>query len=86
MARRFDDVVAVGQQSRFISSIGQLLQRLRPGTSERLRFPVRRPDDLLVFDLLFDNLDVVPASGQGSILRRTNPEKPGILIVEFPPQ
>lgn len=86
MAKRFDDIVAVGQQSRFTSSVGQLLQRLRPGTSERLRFPVRRPDDLLVFDLLFENLQVESNPEQGVMLKRIDPVRPGILIVEFPPQ
>jgi len=85
MAKRFDDIVAVGQ-SRFISSIGQLLQRLRPERPERLRFPVRRPDDLLVFDLLFENLQVESNAEQGVMLKRIDPAKPGILIIEFPPQ
>lgn len=74
------------QQSTFVPSIAQLVNRLRLPADEPIRYPVRRPDDLLVFDLLFDNLEVVPDLEQGPVLRRTDPEKAGILIVEFPPQ
>lgn len=67
--------------------LGGLLDRLRPRPALKVRFHVRRPEDHLVFDLLFDNLRVEPDQGQeGAQLIRENANRRGILIVEFPPQ
>jgi len=61
-----------------------LVDRLAPRPRE-VRFPIRRPDDHLVLDLLFDNLHV-DKSQQRPQLTREDPNRRGILIVEFPPQ
>jgi hypothetical protein len=44
--------------------LGPLLERLKPRVDpgQRARVRVRRPEDLLVFDLLFDNLRIDPHS------------------------
>ena len=78
--------------------LGRLLAELRPVDPEELRVRVRRPDDLLVFDLLFDNLRIAEAGppGEGdegdggeappARLVRKTPGAPATLIVELPPQ
>ncbi|MEN0037442.1 MAG: hypothetical protein AAGC78_10245 [Cellvibrio sp.] len=86
MASRVVEGFETRFQSTLIPSVAQLLRRLRIGTGEQVRFHVRRPDDLLVFDLLFENLQVEGGAEGKPVLRRSNPEKHGILIVEFPPQ
>lgn len=62
--------------------LGRVWGRL-PGLRE-VRIPVRRPDDLLVFDLILDNLRV--ATDGSPRLVRVNENAPAALIVEFPPQ
>ena len=47
--------------------------------------PVRRPLDFLVFDLIFENLKLVPGTTSATLVR-DNPQKPSHLVVEFPPQ
>jgi hypothetical protein len=64
--------------------IGSLVDSLQPQLHVELRVPVRRPDDLAVFDLVFQNLKL--ASGQPPKLVRENPKKSAYLIVELPPQ
>ncbi|MCT0208260.1 hypothetical protein [Synechococcus sp. CS-1332] len=67
--------------------LGPLLERLAPRKEVELRVRVRRPDDHLVFDLLFDNLRIVPGAGEaGAELVRLDPARRGLLIVEFPSQ
>jgi len=70
--------------------LGRLLEELRPLDPEELRVRVRRPDDLLVFDLLFDNLRIAEAGAGGeprpARLVRRKPSAPATLIVELPPQ
>ncbi|MEN9678045.1 MAG: hypothetical protein RIS76_3941 [Verrucomicrobiota bacterium] len=68
--------------------LGPLLERLKPRVDpgQRARVRVRRPEDLLVFDLLFDNLRIDPDRGEGAQLTREDSNRRGILIVEFPPQ
>ncbi len=46
---------------------------------------VRRPDDLLVFDLLFDNLELMPGEFGPQLQRRVS-GAPAVLVVELPPQ
>ncbi len=72
--------------SLFVKDVTRLVERLRAGAERPLRFSVRRPDDLLVFDLLFENLQVDSEAESGPQLRKIDPAKAGILIVEFPPQ
>jgi hypothetical protein len=64
--------------------IGNLLDILQPQLPVEFRVPVRRPEDLAVFDLIFDNLKL--ASGQPPKLIREDPKKSAYLIVELPPQ
>src|SRR5436190_18794879 len=62
-----------------------LIDRLAARAAGEIRFPIRRPDDHLVLDLLFDNLHV-DTSVQPPQLTRADPARRGVLIVEFPPQ
>lgn len=62
-----------------------LIDRLAPRPAGEIRFPIRRPDDHLVLDLLFDNLHV-EKSRQPPQLTRADTGRRGVLIVEFPPQ
>ncbi len=64
--------------------IGSILEWMYPTPEEEFRVEVRRPDDLLVFDLVFDNLKLV--TGDAPRLERENANAPGVLIVELPPQ
>ena len=51
---------------------------------EEFRISVRRPDDLLVFDLVFENL--VLSGNTPERLVRKDPAAPAYFVVEFPPQ
>ena len=62
-----------------------LIDRLAARPAREIRFPIRRPDDHLVLDLLFDNLHV-DSSQQPPQLTREDAARRGVLIVEFPPQ
>ena len=63
-----------------ISALINNVHHLRPG----FRVPLRRPADLLVFDLVFYNLKL--ASDQPPRLVRHNATQPAYMVVEFPPQ
>lgn len=65
--------------------LGGLLDGIRPQPATELRLSVRRPDDLLVFDVLVDNLRVETGT-EGPRLVRSPAGPPARLIVEFPPQ
>lgn len=65
-------------------ALGALVDAVRPAPAREFRVPVRRPDDLLVFDLLVDNL-ALHTDGRAR-LERTDPNAAAYLIVEFPPQ
>src|SRR3954453_15257319 len=62
-----------------------LIDRLTARPARELRFPIRRPDDHLELDLLFDNLHV-DKSQQPAQLTRADSGRRRVLIVEFPPQ
>jgi hypothetical protein len=64
--------------------IGRIWDTLPGATPREVRIPVRRPDDLLVFDLMLDNLQLAP-DGPPRLVR-VNPNASAALIVEFPPQ
>ena len=57
-----------------------------PKTPEEFRIHVRRPDDHLVFDLIFENLNVVSEGNAPSKLVRKNANAAAYIIFEFPPQ
>lgn len=64
--------------------LGKLWGKL-PGTApDEARIPVRRPDDLLVFDLILDNLRLAPDAPPRLV--RVNPNAAAALVIEFPPQ
>src|SRR3954463_7034669 len=65
-------------------ALGKIIDAIRHGPVNELRIAVRRPDDLLVFDILVDNLHV--QTGEHPRLVRTNPQASAYLIIEFPPQ
>lgn len=64
-----------------IFDVGRLLDEI--GIPREFRLSVRRPDDLLLFDLLLDNLSLRTEPAR---LERENPGAPARLIVELPPQ
>jgi hypothetical protein len=63
--------------------LGRILEGLRRRVPE-FRVSVRRPDDLLIFDLIFENLKLIP--GSNPRLVRSDPKATPTLVVEFPPQ
>jgi hypothetical protein len=65
--------------------LGRLFDALEPRPAREWRVPVRRPDDLLVFDLLFDNLELAHGKKGPRLERRVETAR-ALLIVEFPPQ
>ena len=67
-------------------ALGRLVDALWPVVPRERRVRVRRPDDLLVFDLLFDNLDLERGGDQGPRLVRGSAGARALLIVELPPQ
>ena len=62
----------------------RIYERLRPPEHEEFRIPIRRPDDLLVFDLVFENLRL--ATDAPPRLERQNAGAAALMIVELPPQ
>jgi hypothetical protein len=75
------------QPERLIGSdfaLGKIIDSVRPRPATEFRVPVRRPDDLLVFDILVDNL-TLKTDGYPR-LERTNTRASAHLIIEFPPQ
>lgn len=67
-----------------VLDLGQILDSLQPRPEQEFRVHVRRPDDLLVFDLVFVNLRLV--AGSEPRLERQHSGAPAVMIVEFPPQ
>lgn len=65
-------------------ALGRLVDAFRPPHSGELLVSVRRPDDMLVFNLLVENLRLV--RGQSPVLARVKAGQQAVLIVEFPPQ
>jgi hypothetical protein len=80
--------IEIGDAHRFTIrpdiDLGRIWGRLPGGTPRETRVPVRRPDDLLVFDLLFDNLELAPDAPPRLV--RVNANASAALIVQFPPQ
>src|SRR5260370_11829438 len=64
--------------------VSDLLGKLRPQRPDEFRVSVRRPDDLVVFDVIFQNLKL--SSGPPPKLVREDPNQPAYLVVEHPPQ
>ena len=65
-------------------ALGKIIDSVRPRPAKEFRVPVRRPDDMLVFDILVDNL-TLKTNGYPR-LERTNPNVSAHLMIEFPPQ
>jgi hypothetical protein len=66
--------------------LSSLVDRLVPRPGAGAPVSARRPDDHLVFDLLFDNLRVERGLANPAHLVREDAHRRGVLIVEFPPQ
>lgn len=64
--------------------VARLVEAVLGSPRSELRFQLRRPDDLLVADLLFRDF-VLPTNGSAH-LERSEPGASPLLIVEFPPQ
>lgn len=64
--------------------LSSLVDRLLPRARAGIRVPVRRPDDHLVFDLLFDNLRIERNQANAADLVRQDTHRRGILIVFWP--
>jgi len=65
-------------------ALGKIIDSVRPRPAKEFRVPVRRPDDMLVFDILVDNL-TLKTDGYPR-LERTDPNVSAHLMIEFPPQ
>ena len=76
---------AAGSAVALQTNISDLLARITPRPQIEFRVPVRRPLDFLVFDLIFENLKLVPGTTSATLVR-DNPQKPSYFVVEFPPQ
>jgi hypothetical protein len=64
--------------------LGRVFQQVDMRTPEDFRVAVRRPDDLLVFDLVFGNLQLAGETPERLV--KKNAEAPAYFVVEFPPQ
>ena len=69
-------------KSRLTIDFGHVIDAVSPRPKVTLRVPVRRPDDLLVFDVVFDNLKLV----EGTSPRLQRVDASARLTIEFPPQ
>ena len=87
MARKPRRSASSVQPDRLIVSdfaLGKIVDSLSPSPTRVFRVPVRRPDDLLVFDILVNNLTL--KTGASPRLERENAAASAHLIIEFPPQ
>src|SRR5262245_27369320 len=66
------------------SNSSDLVSRLRPPRPLEFRVKVRRPSDLVVFDLIIQNLKL--SAEQPPRLIRDDKTKPSYLVVELPAQ
>ena len=67
---------------RAVIDFGHLIDSILPKPRQTFRIEVRRPVDLLVFDVIFNNLKLTP--GASPQLERTDAS--AYLTIEFPPQ
>ena len=65
-------------------ALGKIVDSVRPRPAKEFRISVRRPDDMLVFDILVDNL-TLKTDGYPR-LERANTNVSAHLMIEFPPQ
>ena len=76
---------AVGEVvGRAAIDLGRIWETIHARAPEEFRISARRPDDLLVFDLVFENLQL--AEGEPARLVRKDPRASAFFLVEFPPQ
>src|SRR6266568_1804572 len=75
--------ISVGPALKIGIDISDLIDQLRRPQPE-FRISVRRPNDMVVFDLIFQNLKLV--SGPPPKLVRDDPKAATYFVVEFPPQ
>jgi hypothetical protein len=64
--------------------LGLVWEHVFPTPPSEFRVQVRRPDDLLVFDLVFDNLQLAPDAPPRLVRKSATPAP--TITVEFPPQ
>ena len=88
IAKRAAAVAALVKLSRLRSQamvdLGDVWKRVPHRKSHTIEVDVRRPDDLLVCKIVFQNL--VLADGTKSELTRQTASIPALMVVEFPPQ
>lgn len=63
-----------------------IIQRLRPPVERDFRLEVRRPDDLLIFDIVLKNLQLSPAAPATPQVQKRDASQPAFVIVELPAQ
>jgi hypothetical protein len=73
---------ATTRVARAVIDFGRVLDKFLPKPRQTFRIQVRRPADLLVFDVIFNNLKLTP--GASPRLERT--DAAAYLTIEFPPQ
>ena len=64
--------------------LGRIFETIHASAPDEFRIAVRRPDDLLVFDLVFGNLRLAE-DGPARLIRR-DPGSSAFVVAEFPPQ
>src|SRR5512133_3575377 len=70
--------------SRVPVDLGRIFETIHASATDEFRIAVRRPDDLLVFDLVFGNLRLAE-NGPARLMRR-DPGSSAFVVAEFPPQ
>src|SRR5258705_11156733 len=68
--------------ARAVIDFGRVLDKILPKPRQTFRIQVRRPADLLVFDVIFNNLKLAP----GASPRLQRADAAAYLTIEFPPQ
>ena len=64
--------------------LGRIYDAFKPRPPQEFRIPVRRPADLLIFDIVFDNLEL--AKGPPPYVKKKDTNAPAYLVIEFPGQ
>lgn len=69
-----------------LRKLGDVLAKIQPRPAPEFRIQVRRPDDLVIFDVIFGNLKPGPAGPSPYVMRDPAVTGAAYIVVEFPPQ